>query len=410
MDVQRSSRDDSDCDAGTRLEDCTAAIGGPTDTTMSDFKDKIAAASGKVEFLYDATSGRIAQRISRFRAAYFVAVSPDGRQLLTTVPATGIGQTPVYPQPSVLTFIQSDEQGMWGRNCPLCKKYFRTNHVDGVNDITFCPYCSYAATSLAFISKEQRTYITAFYDALMRAVIKKTNTALDIAEITDETPAWHYSEEKQQFHFVCDTKDCHAETDILGDGYGYCPRCGRTNGRKLFFERMNEMSAHWEDIRKTISDENERGAVWEDMTEKCVKQFEAFAKHLRAKVLRFPMTSNRRRELEGLSFQRPFQADESLTQWFDIGLFEWPGNPTTPKRSVPKSGLPFIRLMFQKRHILMHNLGVVDEDYLNKSGDNQVRLHERIRVSTEEIKRFIESIQLMGSILLDNVEFGFDEG
>ncbi len=392
------------------MEDCTAAIDALTDIPMRDFKDKIAAASGKVEFLYDAASGRIGQKLSRFRAAYFVAVSLDGRQLLTTVPATGLGQTPVYPQPSVLTFIQSDELGMWGRNCPLCKKYFRTNHVNGVNDITFCPYCSHATTSLAFISKEQRIYITAFYDALMRAVIGKTNTELDIAEITDETPAWHYSEEKQQVHFVCDTKDCHAETDILGDGYGYCPRCGRTNGRKIFLQRMNEMSDRWEHTRKTISDETERGAVWEDMTEKCVKQFEAFAKHLRAKLLRFPMTSSRRRELEGLSFQRPFQADESLTQWFDIGLFEWPGNPTIPKRSVPNSALPFIRLMLQKRHILMHNLGVVDQDYLDKSGDSQVRLNERIRVSGEEIRRFIENIQSMGAILLDNVEYGFSEG
>ncbi len=377
---------------------------------MGNFKDRIAAASGKIEFIYDAASGRIAQKISRFRATYFVAVSLDGRQLLSTVRATGLGQTPVYPQPSVLTFIQSDEQGMWGRNCPRCQKYFRTNHVNGVNDITYCPYCSQAATSLAFVSKEQRIYVTAFYDALMRAVIGKTNTELNIAEITDETPAWHYSEEKQQVHFVCDTEHCQNETDILGDGYGYCPRCGRTNGRKIFLERMNEMSLRWEHTRMAISGEAERGAVWEDMTEKCVKQFEAFAKHLRAKLLHFPMTSNRRRELEGVNFQRPFQADESLTRWFDIGLFEWHGNPTIPKRSVPKSALPFIRRMLQKRHILMHNLGVVDQDYLDKSGDTDVRLNERIRVSTEEIRRFIESIQAMGAILLDNVEFGFDEG
>lgn len=392
------------------MADHTAAIDIRTDITMSDFKDKIAAASGKVEFLYDATTRRISQKISRFRAAYFVAVSLDGRHLLSTVPATGLGQTAVYPQPSVLTFIQSDEQGMWGRNCPLCKKYFRTNHVDGVNDTTFCPYCSHAATSLAFISKEQRTYILAFYDAMMRALIRKTNTALDIAEITDETPAWHYSEEKQQFHFVCDTKDCNAETDILGE-YGYCPRCGRTNARKLFSERINKMLARLEETRKTVSDPKERGTIWEDITKACVSDFEAFAKHIRAKLLRFPMTAKRRKRLDSeLNFQRPLQADELLTQWFDMGVLEWPGDTTTLKRSVPKADLPFIKQMVQKRHILIHNGGVVDQDYLDKSGDTQVRLGERIRVCSKEAKRFIECVQTMGANFADNVEYGVSEG
>jgi len=82
---------------------------------MSEFKDKIPAAGGNVEFLYDPAHGGIATRISGFiRAMYLVAVSVDGRHLLSTVPASGIGQTVVYPQPSVVTYIQSDEQGMWG--------------------------------------------------------------------------------------------------------------------------------------------------------------------------------------------------------------------------------------------------------------------------------------------------------
>lgn len=170
---------------------------------MTEFKDKIRAAGGKVEFLYDPERG-IASKISGFNfvAVYMVAVSMDGRSLIGTVPTVGMGQTAVYPKPSVLTYIQSDEQGMWGRNCPACKKYFRTNHVAS---ITFCPYCSIVADGLAFTSKEQRTYITAYYDAFARAYIGKKNSSLDMAEITDDVAAWHYSEEK--VHFKCGTQD-----------------------------------------------------------------------------------------------------------------------------------------------------------------------------------------------------------
>jgi len=91
------------------------------------------------------------------------------------------------------------------------------------------------------------------------------------------------------------------------------------------------------------------------MTKNIVGDFEHLAKHLRVKLLNFPMTPNRRKRLEELNFQQPLQANESLMQWFDIGLLTWPGNTTTPKRIVPDSDLPFIRKMIQKRHILIHS-------------------------------------------------------
>lgn len=374
---------------------------------MSEFKDKIPIAGGGIEFIYDAQRG-MAVRASGFRALYFVAVSMDGRNLLATVPGAGLGQEMVYPKPSVLTYIQSDEQGMWGRNCPSCKKYFRSTHVMEVRDITWCPYCAQSAPSLAFISKEQLTYITAFYDAYARAYIGKKTTSLAMSAITDQTPAWHYSEEKQQFHFTCDTTDCHAATDIRGQ-YGYCPRCGRTNARKLFMERFDRMFSRLEETKNTVSDRQARGVTWEDLTVKSLSEFEALAKHLRRKLLCLLMTPKRRKDLESLNFQKPLAADESLVSWFDIGLLEWVGNGTSCERVVPASEPPFIRKMVQRRHILMHNGGIVDQEYLDHSGDASVQLNERISISSGEAKRFMENIRTMAANLLDNVENGFGE-
>ena len=375
---------------------------------MSQFKDKIPAAGGEIKFLYDAKTGGIASQISGtgFMAMYMIAVSMDGRHLLDTVPATGIGVTAVYRQPSLVTYIQSDQQGMWGRNCPHCKKYFRTNHV---MDVTICPYCADEGPSLAFISKEQRKYITAYYDAFARAFLMKQNSSLDVAEITDVTPAWHYEEEKQQFHFKCDTQNCGVQTDILGD-YGYCPRCGRTNARKLFFEQMDKMLALLEETRNTVTDRKKRGEVWEQMTIASVSEFEPLAKHLRSKLLLFPITANRKRRLEGLNFQQPLHANTSLVEWFDIGILEWAGNEIMPGRRIQESDVPFIKKMLQKRHILIHNRGIVDQAYIDLSGDDGVRLNERISVASKEAKRFIECVRAMAANLLDNVEYGFGEG
>src|SRR5579872_5236856 len=333
---------------------------------MTEYKEKIGVSASKVEFLYDPVRGISAQISSSspgFVELYMVAVSLDGRRLLSEVPATGIGVAPVYPKPSVITYIQSDGQGMFGRNCPFCRKYFRTNHVMG---ITCCPYCATQESGLAFVSKEQRSYIRTCYDAFARAYTQKKSTSVEANEITDQTPAWHYAEVKQQFHFTCDTKDCHAQTDILGE-YGFCPRCWLTNGRKLFAERMDKMLRRWEETKKTFpestpSDRKSRGEVWEDLTKESVSNFEALAKHLRTKLLRFPMTRQRRKEVEQLNFQAPEAANEKLTEWFDIGFFDWRGDKEKPPRRVSESELPFIKKMIQKRHILIHNGGIVDQD------------------------------------------------
>ena len=370
---------------------------------MSDFKDKIPAAGGKVEYLYDPARG-IATQISGFgfRALYIVAVSTDGRRVLSTVSAGGIGHVAVYPQPSVIAYVQSDNQGMWGRNCPHCQKYFRTNHV---MEVTFCPYCSEGAHSIAFISKAQRIYITACYDAFARAYLGKKSTALDMEEIKDQTPAWHYSEEKQQFHFKCQTPACHAEADILGQ-YGYCPRCGLSNARQLFPEMTNKELARFEQIDTTVSDKHERGEAWERMTIDAVSRLEAMGKHLRKKLFELPLTKKRRKELEELNFQSPLQADEMLRQWFDVGLLTWPGNSANPGRHIAPGEVPFIRKMVQRRHILIHNGGVADQEYLKLSGDDNARLDERIRIRSKEAKRFVDITGQMAMNLLDNIEQG----
>lgn len=238
---------------------------------MAEFKDAIPAASGRIEFLYQ-PNGRIDSQISGIspQVMYMVAVSMDGRRLLGEVPAVGLGGTAVYPQPSVVTYIQSDDQCMWGRNCPACEKYFRTTHIFGMS---VCPYCAETAPSLTFISKAQRVYIAACYDTFARAVLTHQSTSLDVACITDQAPAWHYSEEKQQLHFKCRTDDCCVETDILGR-YGFRPRCGRTNARHAFTDVMSGALTRWDETNNGVFDRDSRRQVWEDLTVKSITEFE----------------------------------------------------------------------------------------------------------------------------------------
>jgi hypothetical protein len=214
---------------------------------------------------------------------------------------------------------------------------------------------------------------------------------------------------KQQLHFVCRTNGCKCQADILGH-YGYCPRCGRSNGRTIFLQTVNSELARLEEVKATVSDRRKREDVWEKMTVDAVSRLEALGKHLRRRLLRFPLTANRRKELERLSFQQLTNADRLLKQWFDIGLLEWVGTAENPGRQVRPPDVDFIRTMVQKRHILIHNGGVVDQEYLDNTGDTSVQLDERIRIRSRDTKRFLALVRDMATNLLDNVEDGFSEG
>jgi hypothetical protein len=42
-------------------------------------------------------------------------------------------------------------------------------------------------------------------------------------------------------------------------------------------------------------------------------------------------------------------------------------------------------LLFQKRHLFAHTLGVADEDYLNKSGDTETPLGKKVKLSKDDV-------------------------
>lgn len=140
-------------------------------------------------------------------------------------------------------------------------------------DVTFCPYCSEPENSLAFISKDQRNCIRACYDSFVHAYLYKKTASLDLEAVTDKNVAWHYSEEKLQLHFRWATDKCGAETDILGMN-GYCPRCGHSNSRKLFFEKIDAILKELEEVKNTVTEQPTRDEVWNRMTKDIVSEFE----------------------------------------------------------------------------------------------------------------------------------------
>jgi uncharacterized Zn finger protein (UPF0148 family) len=358
---------------------------------MPEFGEQIPIGGGRLEFIRDPQRG-ISTRISgtgeTFRAIYQLAVRQDG-EILGAVPVGGLRTAPP-PPPPLTVFIQSDLQGMWGRRCPSCGSYFRTDHILGP---TYCPYCSVVNDDMTFVTDAQKRYAKAFVDAALTAFHGTENVSIDLTNVTDATLEWQYSEEQQQFHFKCVDQSCYAETDILGE-YGWCPRCGRSNARRVIETRLKANEEKLERTDREVTDRHLRGAEWELINNVAFSTFEPLGNHLRTRLMLFPATAKRRNDLANLSFQRIVSSVDALERWFDIDVLG----------DMEESERRFVNLMMQRRHIVTHNAGRVDQDYLDRSGDSSCRLNQRIRIRSAEAKRLLPLVRKMCANLLSGFE------
>ena len=56
---------------------------------------------------------------------------------------------------------------------------------------------------------------------------------------------------------------------------------------------------------------------------------------------------------------------------------------------------------FQKRHLLAHKMGVVDDAYLRSTGDAQATIGRKISVTRQEVKSLIEIVRKLGAHLFN---------
>src|ERR1019366_6165950 len=310
-------------------------------------------------------------------ALYQLAVSFDGRPL-AFVPVGGIGSMPPYPQPSVLVFIISDAQQMWGRICPQCRSYFRTNHVGGM---TVCPYCTFAEDNIYFVTDPQRRYLKKYVEAVERAAKEQNEIEIDLNEATDSSE-WTYEERQLQHRFKCAT--CNVTTDILGE-YGSCPKCGKRNSGALFHRKLNKIES---DL--ITATQEQRSALLNCS----VSVFEAMANDLKKILVSIPCHVRRREQVRSLNFQNIALAVEQLEQWYAFDL----------RKGVGTGELVFLDLMFKRRHLFTHNAGRVDEKYLQDTADRTHELNEAVVLAAEEMNRLVVLIRKLGSNLIANVE------
>lgn len=307
------------------------------------------------------------------------------------------GYNPPPPDESNIgIFMLSDREGFFGRVCPHCKKYFRTESPSVFKPVT-CPYCGLTAATHYFLTEGHREFIKAHTDAFVEAFTEGKDVAVDLDELSRQAapnrPPHYFFEEKQQTRFKC--SKCNVKSDILGV-FGYCPNCGHRNSMEILNAQLDQLEDKVKNPRYTKEQRLQRENEWRDIVKQCVSYFEGYARDLQSAILnKVPFIPSRKKAIEKLSFHNPIQTTEELEKFLGIDILN----------GINVEEKEFINRRFHRRHLYEHSTGVVDQDYIEKSGDTSVRLGQLIRESSSNALTLINLTRRMA----ENFDKGFHD-
>jgi hypothetical protein len=168
--------------------------------------------------------------------------------------------------------------------------------------------------------------------------------------------------------------------------FGFCPDCGVHNSL-LILDRNLDL------VRKQLSlaaQQNQELArhLIENGLEDCVSAFDGFAREsCRIRAAR----SSNPEECGKLSFQNLPRAAKRVQALFGVAFEE----------AVSGADWKAGHLAFMKRHLLAHRSGVVDQQYVDETGESPMLLGRRLAIEAEDVKDLTRVVYRMARVLLE---------
>jgi hypothetical protein len=192
--------------------------------------------------------------------------------------------------------------------------------------------------------------------------------SLKLKESTPK-PIRYYREKELETEVVCDS--CTLSYAIYGV-FGWCPDCGVRNSVQILMKNL-ELSK--KELAFAESAEKELAAhLIGDVLENVVSALDGFGReicHRKAIDIRFQNLVGARQKLHEIL---GFDFADVLTS------NEW----------------QCACRVFQKRHLLAHKMGVMDEDYVQKANDPDAVAGRKVRVTHEEVTSAISIVEKLG--------------
>jgi hypothetical protein len=295
--------------------------------------------------------------------------------------------------------IAKDDEGMLGRECPqdACLGYFKIKLGTGLTGADLpchCPYCGHVDGHNRFWTRDQIAYAKS---VALRKVTEAFRADLKRLELDHKpqgafgigfslklqpgipVPLHQYREKELETRLTCE--GCSLEYAIYGV-FGFCPDCGQHNSLQIL--RVNlELARKELSLAASLEDQALAAHLVEDALENCVSAFDGYAREA-CRISASKATDPAK--AASLSFQNLRRAADRVTVLFGIRLDE----------PVTSADWGAAKLAFSRRHLLAHKAGVIDQQYLDDTGQPPSLLGRRVQIVPADVEHLIDVVLAIG--------------
>lgn len=310
--------------------------------------------------------------------------------------------------------ILPDEDGYYDKECPdsKCQFKFKVLGEDWSNifsdDRVHCPFCGHIAPATSWYTTEQieqcRNQAREYVMNNLRIALEKDaklfnqhhNTGfIRMSMKTSWGPSFNVNlpakalDEMQQ-KITC--SKCGAHYAVLGSAF-YCPCCGFNSAELTFRNTIKKVGGKiksFDLMRDIISESNDK----DDLERVRISLIESSITDLVVALQRlaeciYPKIPNAK-PLPKNVFQR---LNDSNKLWKELI-----GSDYTTWLSAEEYNL--LIKCFQQRHVFQHNDGIIDQDYIDKSGDLMYSVGQHLVIKKEDIDIYVKIITKIGDNIL----------
>jgi hypothetical protein len=301
--------------------------------------------------------------------------------------------------------LPPDEEGFIGRECPVaeCEGYFKIQPGTGLKGESLpchCPYCGHGADTDKFFTKAQVEYAKSVVMREVTGALLKGLKTLEFnyrprgafgigisMKVTGQpTAIRRYREPKLETEVVCEK--CTLHYTIYGV-FGFCPDCAVHNSLQILNKNL-ELVQKLLDIAETQEAQVAQHLI-ENALEDCVSSFDGFG---RVTCRVFAEKADISEKVAEIRFQSIAAARARVKEQFNVDF----------AATTAQKDWEHIMRAFQKRHLLAHKMGVVDEDYLSATSDSPSLLGRKVSIAAEEVRELVVRLQSLGAELFRSLE------
>lgn len=312
---------------------------------------------------------------------------------------------------SIQVSIPTDEDGYLDRACPnnVCEAAFKVSVDDWKDKVkdekVFCPVCGYTTTSDEWFTEAQLGYMESMLlaefqpilDAKMKGMTRDFNRSMPRGGLISISMSYKPSRpiavvplraaELMRQRYVCES--CGCRYGAIGVAF-FCPACGHNSAHTALRETLVTIRK-FPEVRKALEAGLDRDAatkayrlILEENMGKLVAVFQRLAEAT------FEMLPN----------AGDFRPRHNLFQNLPNSSDLWEQAIGTRYESmITFNEWNELQRYFQQRHILAHKDGIVDEDYLERTGDRQYQIGQRIVIKEADVMRMTNLVEMLAAAL-----------